>query len=140
MYRSILVAVDGSEANRLAVDTAIDIAKMQGASLTAICVFDLGSYSTFKYGMTVDMPYMQEMIDDALKYVNEASAAAGIKVETISKLGKPADCIIEEAKNHNLLVCGTHGRTGFSRALLGSVAERVVRMAPCPVLVVRQQS
>jgi len=137
MVRSILVAVDGSEANKLAVDTAIHIARSQNAELTAICIFDLGSYYSFKYGMTVEAPYMDDMIRDALVYVKEAAEKEGLPLNTLSKIGKPADAIIEEAKNHDLVVCGTHGRTGFKHALLGSVAEKVVRMAPCPVLIVR---
>ena len=140
MYKSILVAVDGSDANKLAVDTAVNIAKTQGATLTAICVFDIGSYSTFNYGLSSEVPYMEEMITDALQYVTKVAEEEGVELKTVSKLGKPAESIIEEAANHQLVICGSHGRTGLSRTLIGSVAEKVVRLAPCPVLVVRLQN
>ena len=140
MFRSILVAVDGSDANKQAVDTAVNIAKTQGATLTAICVFDIGSYSTFNYGLSSEVPYMEEMIKDALKYITEVCEREGVELKSVSKLGKPAEAIIEEAANHQLVICGSHGRTGLSRTLIGSVAEKVVRLAPCPVLVVRLQN
>jgi nucleotide-binding universal stress UspA family protein len=71
---------------------------------------------------------------------DEANAfGPGIGVTTAVRFGDPAHAIAEYARGHGieLIVMGTHGRTGVSRALLGSVAERVVRKAPCPVLTVR---
>jgi universal stress protein A len=63
---------------------------------------------------------------------------SGISVTSAVRFGDPAHAIVEYARGHgiDLIVMGTHGRTGVSRALLGSVAERVVRSAPCPVLTV----
>ena len=86
------------------------------------------------------VPEMLEMIKDALQYVTKVAEEEGVELKTVSKLGKPAESIIEEAANHQLVICGSHGRTGLSRTLIGSVAEKVVRLAPCPVLVVRLQN
>ncbi|MBE6527897.1 MAG: universal stress protein [Thermoplasmata archaeon] len=137
MYKSILVAVDGSEANRLAVDTAVQLAKTQGAALTAICVFDTGSYAAFLNYAKVDKSEIDAISNQALEYVRKASEEAGVELSVKRVVGKPVESIVAEAANHGLVVCGTHGRTGVSHALIGSVAERVVRFAPCPVLVVR---
>lgn len=140
MYGSILVAVDGSEANKLAVDTAINLAKTQNASLTAMCVFDMGSYSVMSYSISDDKPLIDEMANNALAYARQEAEKAGIKLETKIAIGRPADSIVKEAEAHDLVVCGTHGRTGFSHALIGSVAERIVRYSPCPVLIIRNPS
>jgi nucleotide-binding universal stress UspA family protein len=66
-------------------------------------------------------------------------AAHGFLIETLVITGRPASAIVEEASagRFDLIVMGTHGRTGLTHALLGSVAERVVQKAPCPVLTVR---
>ena len=64
--------------------------------------------------------------------------ANGIEVTTKVLLGRPAEEIVKESKNTDLVVCGSLGRTNLNRALMGSVAETVVRMAYCPVLVCRK--
>ena len=74
---------------------------------------------------------------DAVDYVVAEGEKIGIKVTGLVQEGSPVKKIIETAKEHDLIVMGTIGRTGFSKILLGSVAEKVVRFAPCPVLVVR---
>ena len=61
----------------------------------------------------------------------------GVEVKAVSKMGSPANDIVEASKNYDLVVMGTIGRTGVSKLLLGSVAEKVVRFAECPVLVIR---
>ncbi len=140
MYGRILVAVDGSEANKLAVDTAVNLAKTQNAKLTAICVFDIGSYASMINYSNDDTGRIEEMSNEAVVYAKEAAAKEGLDLTIKAVTGKPVDAIVTEAANNDLVVCGTHGRTGLSHALIGSVAERVVRLAPCPVLVVRDQN
>jgi nucleotide-binding universal stress UspA family protein len=73
------------------------------------------------------------------KFENEAKSAGITLGTSFCEPGEPATSILEHAASgaYDLLVLGTHGRTGFSHALLGSVAEKVVRRAPCPVLTVR---
>ena len=127
MYSKILVAVDGSEENKPAVDTAVKLAKDQGAVLCAMCVFDIGSYAALTY----------ELADEALQYVMAEAKAAGVELVTKVAIGKPAESLINETTNHELVICGTHGRTGLQRAMIGSVAEKIVRASACPVLVVR---
>jgi nucleotide-binding universal stress UspA family protein len=74
-----------------------------------------------------------------LARLKDSAAALGIAAETAVIRGRPAPSIIEHAKDggFDLIVMGTHGRTGLSHVVIGSVAERVVRTAPCPVLTIR---
>jgi nucleotide-binding universal stress UspA family protein len=73
------------------------------------------------------------------KVVKEAALKEGVAVKAFVLSGRPADAIIETAqeKNADLIVLGSHGRTGVERLLMGSVAERVIVLASCPVLVVK---
>jgi len=140
MFNKILVATDGSESNKYAVDDALKLAKSLGSSVTALCVFDVGSYANVAqgYGLGDEREYMIKASEEALRYVIDQGKALGIAVMPKILTGHPAETIIEESKNHDLVVCGTLGRTGVQRALIGSVAEKVVRMAHCPVLVCRK--
>ena len=65
------------------------------------------------------------------------AAEMGVAVEAKTMMGRPAEVIIEESADYDLVICATLGKTGFARVLLGSVAENVVRLAKCPVLVCR---
>lgn len=140
MFKSILVAVDGSDSNSVAVNTAITLAKEQGAKLTALSVFDPGGYGNLAAvkEITDEVDYMKQVCASCLEYVTEKAAEAGIDFETKTVAGNPAEKIIEMSKDYDLVVCGTLGRTGFSRMVMGSVAEKVVRLSECPVLVCRK--
>ena len=141
MPKSILVAVDGSESNKVAVDTAIEYAKKFEASITAICVFDIGNYGILSQSAAVgsEQLLVDQMTDSAMEYIRSKVAESGLDFTAKTITGRPAEEIINESKNYDLVVCGTMGRTGLKRALIGSVAETVVRLAYCPVLVVREQ-
>ncbi|MCG7844209.1 MAG: universal stress protein, partial [Methanomassiliicoccales archaeon] len=71
--------------------------------------------------------------------VKKEAEAMGVKLTTRVEEGSPSRKIVDLSAEHDLVVMGTLGRTGFSKLLLGSVAERVVRFAKCPVLVIRSQ-
>jgi len=94
-------------------------------------------------GVTVPYTYIQDLEAEIMESMNdylERVIAAGLEGEIAVVHGVPFHEIIELAKAQQvaLIVMGTHGRTGFQHVLLGSVAEKVVRLAPCPVLVARQ--
>lgn len=144
--RRILVPIDFSEASRAAFDYAVELARSVGASIDVLHVWEVptflapGSAVVVGASGTPLVEMVRAAAEDGLeKFVAEAAARGARVDESRAEPGNPASSIAEAARTggYDLVVMGTHGRTGFSRALIGSVAERVVRHAPCPVLTVR---
>lgn len=136
MIQKILVAVDGSDNNKIAVEMAIEAAKKYGAALTAITVFD----SSRNEGMNYQKEFVQETNDKCLEFVQIRAREEGCALSTLETFGNPANCILEAAKDFDLVVCGTLGRTGMKRLLMGSVSEKLCRFSPCPVMVARDKN
>mgnify|MGYP000882012978 FL=1 len=138
-FKKILIATDGSEYTKKAIAQGLEIARLMDAEVTALYVVDQTSFVNFPMDSTVVSIYslLEKEGKDAVDYVVAEGEKVGIKVTGLVQEGSPVKKIIETAKEHDLIVMGTIGRTGFSKILLGSVAEKVVRFAPCPVLVVR---
>lgn len=124
--REIVVATDFSESAQAALRIARDYARRFGARLHLLHVGWPGA----------------DLASPPLLRRLEAELAPEVRVVTAIESGSPAARIVEYAERHgaDLIVLGTHGRTGVTRALLGSVAEHVVRTAPCPVLTVPLRS
>jgi len=139
-YTKILIATDGSEYTKKAVDYAIDIAINSGAKLEAIYVVDTGSYKSIP--MSAPMEYAFSLLrqegDIALKYVADMAEAAGLEEEGVIVEGHPADEIIKYAEQNSfdLIVMGTMGKSGLDRFLMGSVADKVIRNSRIPVIAV----
>jgi universal stress protein A len=109
------------------------------AKLTLLHVIEplvIGSVETMPYTFLQDL---EDKITQAMAPYRERVTAAGLACDYTIVHGVPFQVIIETARTAHidLIIMGTHGRTGLRHVLLGSVAERVVRLAPCPVLVVR---
>lgn len=146
MYSRILVAVDGSDTSNSALKEAISLAKDQRSTLHLVHVVDL----TMAY-TAVESPYVGEyrdalraagdkIIADSSKVSRQTGVEFDTKVVVIESFGQHIyDAIENEAKRSkaDLIVIGTHGRRGFRRLLLGSVAEGVIRVASKPVLLIR---
>lgn len=137
MYGKILIAVDGSDSNKYAIDDALKLAKEFGSEVTALYVFDHGNYAGHSH-ITPGEDYILQSAQVALKYVQEQGKAVGITVKPKTITGSPAPVIVDESVNFDLVVCGSLGRSGLSRAVMGSVAERVARFSACPVLICRK--
>ena len=143
-WKRICCPVDFSDASRAALEVAADLAKRTAAQLTVLHAYPIPGY-TFPDGSVVASPrMMQDLADQAERHLEEwrAQAAALVgapRVTTQKAVGEPSAEIVSFAKSAgmDLVVVGTHGRTGLEHALMGSVAERVVRRAHCPVLTVR---
>jgi glycine betaine transporter len=142
---NILVPVDFSPHAERAFGYAATLAHRFGAKLALLHVVDdsfvTGGWSSEIYVSNVP-ELMENLIADAerrLATLKASAAALGLTAETGVIRGRPAPAIVEHAKNggFDLIVMGTHGRTGVSHVVMGSVAERVLRKAPCPVLTVR---
>lgn len=138
-----MVATDGSELVKRAVDFAIEIAKLSDAKLYAVHVISLGGDllipSRDKEWKTTIEEQLTIEGKKATAYVENAGRAANVEIESVILRGIPAEEIIGFAEKNDidLIVMGTHGLTGIKRFLLGSVAEKVVRHATKSVLVVR---
>ena len=141
MYDDILVPTDGSEGTNKAVEHALDIAKKYDATAHVVYVVNTSAYST----LPADSNW--ESITAALE--DEGKQATGEIVEEMQDVGVNAVPSVEEGIPHktileyaddndiDLIVMGTHGKSGLDRLLLGSVTEKVVRASKVPVLTVR---
>ncbi|MBO4357533.1 MAG: universal stress protein [Candidatus Methanomethylophilaceae archaeon] len=139
VFSKILVPTDGSEYTKPAIKQAVELAKLTGAQITALYVLDQTVLTNMPMDTAVMNVYktLEKEGQDAVNYVMELATEAGVKAELSVKEGTPVKVILEESQNYDVIVMGTLGRTGMSKLLMGSVAERVVRAASCPVMVVR---
>jgi nucleotide-binding universal stress UspA family protein len=141
IYKKILIATDGSEYTKNAVDHGIDLAKNTGAKLLTVYVVDTAAFASIPMDAAWESMYelLRQEGDVAMKYVTEKAGEEGMEVEANIIEGHPADEIIKysEKNSISLIVLGTLGKSGLDRFLLGSVAEKVVRNSKIPVLVVR---
>lgn len=145
-FRKILVPVDFSPHSVEAIRTAADLARHYEASMTVMHAYEPVSYAMpDEFALYTPEQHMRvlDQLEGALAKVKKDATAAGAShVETTLLQGIASFEITELARigNFDLIVMGTHGRTGIKHALLGSVTERVLRRAPCPVLTVRAPS
>ncbi len=138
MYERVLVPTDGSEGSTVAIDHALDLARTYGATLEALYVVDTANVSTEVTGGAV-IEAMERTGRKAVDAVAERAAAAGVDCDGEIARGTPHRAILDHAEESgaDLIVMGTHGRTGLTRYLLGSVTEKIVRLSEVPVLTVR---
>jgi nucleotide-binding universal stress UspA family protein len=140
LYKKILIATDGSEYTKKAVDYGVDLANNTGGKLLAIYVIDTRSYDSIPLSAPMEYAYslLRKEGDTAIKYVADRAEAAGLEVEGIIAQGHPADEIINYAEKNSidLIVMGTLGKSGLDRFLLGSVADKVIRNSKIPVIAV----
>lgn len=141
VFKNILVPTDGSEYTKCAIKEAIGLAKTLGAKITAIYVLDQTIFVNMPLDSAVTNTYtiLKNEGETAVNYVSDLCEKEGIEFENIIAEGSPVKCIVEASGNYDLIVMGTLGRTGFSKLMMGSVAERVVRYSKCPVMVIRSQ-
>jgi nucleotide-binding universal stress UspA family protein len=136
-----LVAADFSACSNKAVEWAATFARQFQARLWLIHVLEI-SYAGSGLG-EIEVPLLEsELRQNAQQQLSQLTRTllGGLATEAVLRLGRPWHQITEAAKELgvDMIIMGTHGYTGFKHVLMGSTAERVVRHAPCPVLVVRQ--
>ena len=147
MYDKILIPTDGSDVANNAVAHAIDLAEKYDAEVHALFVADtdMVAYSLgteqvdrIRQGKFGEMTELAEDAQEATSFVRERAEAAGLRFVERHAGGQPHDVIADYARNHDidLIVMGSHGRSGVRRALLGSVTERTLRSTHVPVFVV----
>ena len=145
LYQRILVPTDGSEYTKAATMHGLALAKLAGAEVTALFVIDDNVYMTKTWGtvMPTGVPDLTKVLEDegkrAVARVQAEGEKMGVKVVTRIEWGTPASKIVQDSAKFDLIIMGSLGRSGVSKFLMGSVAEKVVRFAECPVLVVKNQ-
>jgi nucleotide-binding universal stress UspA family protein len=141
-FRTVLVPVDFSAHASAAMDLAVEIVRDGGGTIHLLHAYEVPLGTIPPYGVAVPESLLAQVRDAAARRLEKAAqkiAAAGLPCETHVVHGPAADAIAEAAErlHADLIVMGTRGLTGLKHVLLGSVAERTVRIAPCSVLTVR---
>lgn len=140
VFRTILHPTDFSPESRPAFELACDLARTHGAKLILLHVLER---PVFVHGGAMSVPPPSPSIDQRQTLEQQLQqlqpCPKEVPLERTLVEGDPSVAIISFAKEKNcdLIVMGTHGRTGLKRLLMGSVAEKVLRSAPCPVLTLR---
>jgi nucleotide-binding universal stress UspA family protein len=140
-FKKILIATDGSKSTESAILTGLELAKIMSASVTALNAVD--------GPILLSAPADSEMVKlytilekegmSAVMRVKELGDAMGVPVEPKVISGHPVKTILDESAGYDLIIMGSLGRTGMAKILIGSVAEKVVKLAKCPVMVVRNK-
>ncbi|MDX2052422.1 MAG: universal stress protein [Polyangiaceae bacterium] len=142
----ILCAVDFSEGAPLVLKQALNLAALSGGNVEVVHVCNVPPYFGPELMVWVDAGStpLSQVAEEAARarlaaLLAELTPEERARTTTSIEFGPPADALLRVAKDResNLIVMGTHGRTGLGHVMLGSVAERVVRSSHCPVLVVR---
>jgi len=141
-FERILVPVDFSPHSKEALDTAIQLAHLFGSTIHLLHCYHLQTAGVSPYGIVLPSGYYSDIRDAAEKRLNDwhdMVTKEGLKVESRLSADSPSLAINLAAEDikADLIVMGTRGLSGLKHAMLGSVAERVVRLAPCPVLTVK---
>ena len=139
--KRIVVGIDFSDGSDVAMEQALSLAAVFKATVDIVHVLDpivLRPVATSGVASLADAPALVDQIDRALASRATKAAELGVACQTKLLEGHPAQEIVEYANKTgaDMIVVGTHGRTGIQHAVLGSVAERVVQRSTCPVVVI----
>lgn len=159
MYEDILIATDGSETANVAAKHGVDLAEKYGATVHAVYVvntdavsYALGSEEVdrLRAGQLEEMTEVRQKAEEAIGYITDLGEERGVEVIEHVLIGEPSRAIRDFINKRegllgenvtiegdiDLIVMGSHGRTGLSRVILGSVSEKILRRTHVPVLVV----
>jgi nucleotide-binding universal stress UspA family protein len=136
---NILVPTDFSACSEQALAYALELAAKLDARVNLLSVIGIPSYGVPELGVGVTAPMIDNLIADNQQALDQLVRDKKAVAQTLIRVGDARDVILQTAEElkADLIVMGTHGRRGISRALLGSVAEMIVRTSPIPVLTVR---
>jgi len=143
MYKRILIATDGSDKSKKAAEEGIELAKALGAQVIALNVVNEVVIASAVRQLGADRKEVETKLKSAgQKAVDDLKTMGtnmGVPVSTIVNIGAPANSVIDTAASEkaDLIVMGSHGESGASKLLIGSVVQKVLYWATIPVLVVR---
>jgi nucleotide-binding universal stress UspA family protein len=140
--RMIIVATDFSEQAEKATREALELARVCHARVHLVHAWSVSFVTAPELPTPVPASFIDDLARGAQTALDEAlrkHQTPGVALSGVALYGDARDVVVDVARQQNaeLIVIGTHGRRGLRRAVLGSVAEGVLRYAPCPVLVVR---
>jgi nucleotide-binding universal stress UspA family protein len=139
MFRSILVAVDGSPAAGKALEEAVDLARSEGGRLTLISVAEVPRWRFSGFPLAVPFPDEAELVREAERIVEQAEELVpeDVPVSTVVRRGPVAKAILKriDTGEHDLVVVGSRGLGPTGSLILGSVSRAVLARSPVPVLV-----
>src|SRR5208283_1949935 len=141
IFEKILITTDGSVKNQPVVKKGLELARELGSTTYVVYVIDETPFTSSQIEVLTDEVYLK-LKDEGEKAIEQMKKSAdGVKLETFILSGRPANLITEFAvKNKvDLIVVGSQGKSGLERLILGSVAESIIRMANCMVLVVKSK-
>jgi universal stress protein A len=145
-YRRILVPTDFSDGVKEALSHAAELGRKYEASLVLLHVVDSRYYPSAFFP---SYDYFSRMLTEfkakaeaEMKNLSKSPRFRGVKTSTLIKEGDPSEEIVATAREQkaDMVVMGTHGRTGLEHLLIGSTTEKVIRTSPCPVLTVRSKT
>ena len=131
--KRIVIPVDSSDASRIATEQGVYLAKLMNIDVSIVSVNDAEQFM-------VSAPLAEKLKKEREDFLLEAKKIAdsrGVSVSTELMTGIPVDEIVKHAKNNDLIVMGSAGKTGFNKLMLGSVSEKVLQRAPCSVMIIK---
>ena len=139
--KEILVPIDFTATSEHALDYAVDFAKTVGAKITVLHAYELPIYGFPDGALVASADVASRILSGAqagLQAAIEKRKASGVELRAVLRDGPPSEEIAAVAKESkaDLVILGTHGRSGLRRAIMGSVAEEVIRACECPVLTI----
>jgi nucleotide-binding universal stress UspA family protein len=143
MYKRILIATDGSDKSMKAAQEGMELAKGLGAQVIALNVVNEVVIASAVRQLGADRKEVEAKLETAgrksVDNLKAMGAKIGVNVDTIVRIGAPANTVIDTAgaEKADLIVMGSHGESGASKLLIGSVVQKVLYWATIPVLVVR---
>jgi nucleotide-binding universal stress UspA family protein len=143
MYKRILIATDGSDKSKMAAEEGMELAKTLGAQVIALNVVNEVVIASAVRQLGADRKDVEARLktagEKAVDDLKAMGAKMGVSVDTIVRIGAPANAVIDTAgaEKADLIVMGSHGESGATKLLIGSVVQKVLYWATIPVLVVR---
>lgn len=142
----VLLAIDGSEISKEAVARVPDLVRLDGSEIILLTISPnpvMPDMTGFMAPPYIDYNLLSQQVkaeaESTLAEAADVLRGRGLEPKTVFLQGDPGEEILEVIRNHgiDLVVVGSHGRTGFKKFLLGSVSAKIVNEAPCPVLVIK---
>lgn len=139
MFRNVLVPMDFSNGARSALNLALDFLKTEGGYVELLHVVNFQAAADTVLAVDLVTPVLADSKKAMIELLAQLETSDNVAVSYTVQAGTPARVIVERAWPFDAIFMGTQGRSGLAKLLLGSVAQRVVQQAPCPVVTVRQE-